>query len=67
MQETHTKYGGKVYFGQIEEKYKSNMQGLLEEQFKLVTGAILVWVVPLLVLYLSGLVVAWIIAGFRES
>ena len=67
LETVHKKFQGQIDFRQIEEKYKENMQNLPREQVKGAFGALLIWVVPLGVVYLLGLLVAWIIAGFSGS
>jgi hypothetical protein len=63
----HQKFGGQIDFSQIEQDYKEQMKELGHNQYKTVFTIFLVWAIPLVVVYLFGVGIGWVFAGFKTS
>jgi len=63
----HHKFEGQIDFSQIEQDYKEEMRKLSHNQGKMVFKAFLFWAVPLAAVYLFGLGIGWVFAGFKTS
>ncbi len=63
----HEGYKDRVDFSKIEAEYNRNINNLPITQAKAVAWAFLAWIVPCLMVYGLGLVVAWIVRGFQRG
>jgi len=66
LDELHSKYKDTVDFTPIEREYRKKMDNLRGEQLKAVGISLLAWLIPSLVIYISGYGVGWVVKGFRQ-
>jgi hypothetical protein len=60
-------YGDKANIVEIQDKYIDKIVNIRTEQAKVFGVAVLWWLIPSALLYLIGLVIAWVIQGFRSD
>ena len=62
----HNKFKGKIDYSDIEEKYKARLSKLSLEQAKAVGIGFLLWLVPVVFVYVFGWAIGWVIKGFKR-
>ena len=63
----HEKFGRQVDFSKIESDYQENMNGLIQEQCRMLGEGVLAWAIPVAALYLLGVTIRWVMIGFRGA
>jgi hypothetical protein len=64
IQKSKEKYGNEIDFNNIEKNIEQNIKNFRN---KTIVIAFLVWIVPVLILYLLGVSIGWVIKGFKKS
>jgi len=67
IRKIHKKYGEQFQFEKIEDEYKRKLNNHQKEQLKGVGIGLLFWIVPVVLLYLLGRSVGWVIRGFKKG
>lgn len=62
-----TKISDKAGFKEIGEKYTEEIANLYKDQAKVVGIGFLAWIVPVVAVYILGLIVRWIYKGFKAD
>jgi len=65
IQALHRKYSDQADFSQVEREYRGNVENLPMENLKRVGVGSLVWLGPVVTVYVFGLAFVWIRNGFR--
>lgn len=59
-------WGDRVTFTQVEARYQRRLDEVRTADIKIIGHGILVWLIPIAVIFVLGLSVGWIIDGFRS-
>jgi len=62
----HSKFKGQIDYSKIEEEYATRLAKLSSEQIKAVGTGFLLWLVPVVFIYLLGWAIGWVIKGFKR-
>jgi hypothetical protein len=65
--EVHRQFKGRIDFSSIEEKYKNNIQEIPRQQRTLIVYGIALWIIPVVIVYVVGFLIAWIVKGFKDT
>lgn len=63
----HKQFGDTLDFTKIESDYKNKINNHRKEQFKIVGTGFVFWIVPVVLLYLLGWSIRWVIEGFKKG
>ena len=63
--EVHKQFQGQIDFSLIEEEYKNNIRDFPRQQRALIIYGITLWIIPVVAVYVSGFLIAWIVKGFK--
>jgi len=67
IQKIHEKYKDEVDFDAIEKKYRNKMSHLPSVRAKFIGLGLLFWVAPIVLVYILGISVGWIVKGFKKE
>lgn len=67
IQIIHKNYKDKVDFDAIEKKYRNKMSRLPFVRAKFIGLGLLFWVAPIVLVYILGISVGWIVKGFKKK
>jgi hypothetical protein len=67
IQKIHEKYKDEVDFDAIEKKYRNKMSRLPSMRAKFIGLGLLFWVAPIVLVYILGISVGWIVKGFKKE
>lgn len=57
----------KINFSEIRNTYDSDLEKITSERKEIVLFCVVIWFVPIVVLYLLGLSIRWIVRGFKPN
>lgn len=67
IQIIHKNYKDKVDFDAIEKKYRNKMSRLPSVRAKFIGLGLLFWIGPIILIYILGISVGWIVKGFKKE